>query len=218
MNTVHVRPLLCLFDLDGTLIDSEEGIFAGIRHALGRLEIPVPAENVLRQWIGPPLRHNFASVLDADRVEDGVSLYREYFEATGWREHSVYADIPELLASLKADGHTLVVVTSKIDVHAHRIIEALPFGHLFSATYAAKPDSMHSEKASMIAAALADFAVAADAAVMIGDRHFDIDGARANGVRGIGVLWGFGDADELRNAGASAIVRTALELRQALGG
>jgi phosphoglycolate phosphatase len=215
MTTAH--PLLCLFDLDGTLIDSEIGIFAGIRYALGKMRTPVPAADRLRQWIGPPLRTNFASVLPDDRVDEAVSFYREYFEATGWHEHSVYEDMPQLLADLKAEGHTLVVVTSKFDIHARKIIASLPFGELFSAIYAAAPNAMHSEKASMIGAALADFGVAAEAAVMIGDRHFDIEGARANGVKGIGVLWGFGDTNELHDAGASAIVHDARELHRAIG-
>jgi phosphoglycolate phosphatase len=210
--------MLCLFDLDGTLIDSEAGIFAGIRYSLERMQVPVPAPDALRRWIGPPLRQNFAHVLAADRVERGVALYREYFEATGWLEHTVYAGIPELLAHLKSQGHTLVVVTSKVDVHARRVVASLAFGDLFSAVYAPGPDSMASEKASMVAAALADFSGNKNTTVMIGDRYYDIDGARANGVRSIGVLWGFGDVDELRKAGADAIVGTVDELRLAIPG
>jgi phosphoglycolate phosphatase len=167
--------MLCLFDLDGTLIDSEAGIFAGIRYSLERMQVPVPAPDALRRWIGPPLRQNFAHVLAADRVERGVALYREYFEATGWLEHTVYAGIPELLANLKSQGHTLVVVTSKVDVHAHRVVASLAFGDLFSAVYAPGPDSMTSEKASMVAAALADFSGNKNTTVMIGDRYYDID-------------------------------------------
>jgi phosphoglycolate phosphatase len=210
--------MLCLFDLDGTLIDSEVGIFAGIRYALERMHAPVPSHEALRRWIGPPLRQNFASVLAPEHVEQGVALYREYFEATGWSEHEVYPGIPELLASLTAEGHTLVVVTSKVDIHAHRVVASLAFGDLFRAVYAPGPDSMTSEKASMIAAALSDFGGDKATTVMIGDRYYDIDGARANGVRNIGVLWGFGDAEELRDAGADAIVSTVDELRRAIPG
>jgi phosphoglycolate phosphatase len=204
--------VLCLFDLDGTLIDSEPGIFAGIRHALTTLDTTVPDAAALRDWIGPPLRQNFAALLDPAGVERAVALYHEYFKAEGWRQRRVYDGIPEVLATLSARGHTLVLVTSKIRDHARMIIDDLPFGDLFQSIYAPGPEAAHSQKASMIAAALRDFATAPGDAVMIGDRNFDIEGAVANKVRGVGVLWGFGDEAELTSAGASVLARRPAEL------
>jgi phosphoglycolate phosphatase len=197
--------VLCLFDLDGTLIDSEPGITACIRHALAKLDVTAPDD--LRAWIGPPLRHGFAPLLghDAARVEAAVAYYHERFSTLGWREHAVYPGVAALVGRLRAAGHRLAVVTSKPVQHAAPILESLPFGAGFEKLYGPAPDSAHSEKAGMIAAALADFGAAPADAAMIGDRRFDIEGAVANGIAGIGVLWGFGSREELRQAGARAL-------------
>jgi len=206
--------MLCLFDLDGTLIDSEHGITACVKHALARLGVPAPAHEELRRWIGPPLRHSFAPLLDhdAERIEAAVAYYHERFDTHGWREHAIYPGIEALIGRLRSSGHRLAVVTSKPHHHAAPIVEHLPFGAAFERLYGPHPGSAHSEKAAMIGEALADFGSDPANAVMIGDRHFDIDGAVANRVRGFGVLWGFGSRAELEQAGASAIVATPDEL------
>lgn len=211
---------LALFDLDGTLIDSETGIVRSIEHALERLGATIPSREELRTWIGPPLRATFPRVLgdDAEAVERAVAFYRERFSAVGWREHTIYAGIAEAIANVADSGATLAVVTTKVATYAGRIVESLPFGARFARTYAPPPESASSEKAAMIAQALVDFGVAATDAVMIGDRHFDIEGAKANGVRAIGVTWGFGDRAELEEAGADAIVTKAAELVATLRG
>jgi phosphoglycolate phosphatase len=206
--------MLCLFDLDGTLIDSEHGIVACVKHALAKLDVPAPSQEELRDWIGPPLRHSFAPLLDHDplRIDAAVEYYHERFHTDGWREHSIYPGIEMLIQRLLASGHQLAVVTSKPQRHAAPIIAHLPFGDAFLRLYGPSPNSAHSEKASMIAAALADFGASPEQTVMIGDRRFDIEGAVANDVRGIGVLWGFGSRAELEQAGASAIAATPDEL------
>ncbi len=208
--------MLCLFDLDGTLIDSEPGITACIRHACERLGVPAPAE--LRPWIGPPLRHSFAPLLghDAVRVEAAVDYYHERFAVLGWREHAVYPGIAAAIARLREAGHRLAVVTSKPMRHAAPILESLPFGDAFEKLYGPDPSSAHCEKASMIAAALADFGAAPREAAMIGDRRYDIEGAVANRVRGIGVLWGFGSREELQQAGAQALAGDPGQLAELL--
>jgi len=206
--------MLCLFDLDGTLIDSEHGIVACVKHALAKLDVPAPPQEELRGWIGPPLRHSFAPLLDHDplRIEAAVEYYHERFHTDGWREHEIYPGIETLIQRLLAGGHQLAVVTSKPHRHAAPIVAHLPFGDAFLRLYGPSPESAHSEKASMIAAALSDFGAKPEHTVMIGDRRFDIEGAVANDVRGIGVLWGFGSRAELELAGASAIAATPDEL------
>jgi phosphoglycolate phosphatase len=208
--------MLCLFDLDGTLIDSELGIVACVRHAFEQLGVPAPAE--LRHWIGPPLRHSFGPLLGHDpvRVEAAVEHYHQRFHAIGWREHTVYPGVDAMIGRLLDAGHELAIVTSKPQRHAAPIVESFPFAKAFSRLYGPDPSSPHSEKASMIAAALADFGAAPEQAVMIGDRHFDIDGAVVNRVRGIGVLWGFGSREELEGAGAHALAATPDELTRLL--
>ena len=205
---------LALFDLDGTLIDSEIGILASIEYALTRLGAAVPSRAELRRWIGPPLRATFPLVLgdDAALIERAVALYREHFGAIGWREYVVYPGIAETVEALARGGVRLAVVTSKVDLYAGKIVASLPFGAHFAKVYAVGGGSAHSEKAAMIANALAESGIAAGAAAMIGDRHFDVEGALANGVRAIGVSWGFGDRAELAAAGAHAIAASPREL------
>ncbi|MDF3982458.1 HAD hydrolase-like protein [Luteibacter sp. PPL554] len=206
--------MLFLFDLDGTLIDSEIGIVSGVRHSLAHVGAEAPDDTLLRGWIGPPLRVSFREVLgdDPERIEAAVTAYGDRFREIGWSEHTVYEGIPETIASLSAAGHHLAIVTSKIRVHAERIVPHLPFGAAFDRLYAPGPETAHSEKAQMIAAALADFDYPKDQVIMVGDRRFDIEGAVANGVRGVGVLWGFGDRDELEQAGAWKTVHSPQEL------
>ena len=138
---------LALFDLDGTLIDSEAGIVNCIEHALRTLGAAIPPRAHLRDWIGPPLRATFPRVLgdDAAALERAVELYRERFSTIGWREHVVYADIGAAIEELGARGVQLAVVTTKPDTSAGRIVASLPFGARFTRTYAAAANSAHCE-------------------------------------------------------------------------
>ena len=206
-------PRLWLFDLDGTLIDSAPGIHASIDHALAALGRPPLPVAQLPHWIGPPLRQSFAAVCaDAAEVERAVDAYRAHYAAHGWAEHRVYPGIPELLRQLAAQGARLALVTSKVERYARQIVQAASWGQGFDAVYGAGAASAHSEKAAQIARALQDFAVPARAAVMVGDRSYDIAGARANGVRGIGVLWGYGAREELAGAGADTLAARPADL------
>jgi len=206
--------MLVLFDLDGTLIDSQLGIFAGVRHALSSVGGVAPDDAVLRSWIGPPLRVTFGSVLgdDNDRIEAAIEAYSQRFRDVGWSEHTVYEGVADMIAALVDGGHRLAVVTSKTRHHAEPIIAHLPFGKAFERLYAPGPETARSEKADMIAAALADFGQSPDETLMIGDRLYDMEGAVENGVRGVGVLWGFGDREELEAAGAWKLVDAPAEV------
>jgi len=210
---------LLLFDLDGTLIDSSPGIFASMEHAFACVGARAPSRERLRNFIGPPLRASFAEVVGEDpaRVAQTVAHYRARYDALGWTEHAVYPGIAELIVALAAGGHTLAVVTTKVAPMAQRLLAHLPFGAHFARVYAPDGEASRCEKAEMIAAALRDFGAAAAHATMVGDRHFDIAGARANGVRGLGVAWGFGSAQELQESGAAAIAATPQQLGRLLG-
>jgi len=203
------------FDLDGTLIDSAVGITRCVAHAFERLGEPVPAEDALRRWIGPPLRDSFGPLLgDPARTERAVEFYRERFETHGWREHAIYEGIGEVVAGLAAAGHRLAVVTAKNEPHARRIVEHLPFGALFEDVIGATPCGRLSHKPELIGEALARLSLAPDGCWMIGDRHMDIHGARHHGMPSVGVLWGFGGEPELREAGATHLVATPSGLRE----
>ena len=198
------------FDLDGTLIDSAVGITRCVRYSLERMGHPGLPDAALRGWIGPALRVSYGRLFDdpAD-VERAVMLYRERYDAEGWAEHTVYAGVGEAVEALHAAGCRLAVVTAKNEPHARRIVDTLPFGHRFDDVVGATLDGRLSHKPELIAEALARFGLGADDAratcTMIGDRHLDIAGAAHHGLRGVGVLWGFGDEAELRDAGAHAI-------------
>ena len=211
------------FDLDGTLIDSAVGITRCVAYALERMGHPGLPDAQLRGWIGPALRVSFGKVFDdAADVERAVLLYRERYDVEGWAEHTIYDGIGDAVGALHAAGHRLLVVTAKNEPHARRIVATLPFGHCFDDVVGATLDGRLSHKPELIAEALMRLSLTPQEAVarctMIGDRHLDIEGAQHHGMRGVGVLWGFGDAHELRTAGAHALAQTPAQLPALLAG
>lgn len=211
------------FDLDGTLIDSAVGITRCVAYALERMGHPGLPEQELRGWIGPALRVSFGALFpQPDDIERAVALYRERFEIEGWREHTIYEGIGDAVVALHRAGYRLSVVTAKNEPHARKIIATLPFGDCFEEIVGATPDGRLSHKPELIAEALARLSLSAQHAAthcaMIGDRHMDIDGARHHGMRGVGVLWGFGSERELREAQAHALVAAPQHLVEAIAG
>ena len=204
---------ILFFDLDGTLIDSAIGITRCVAYALEKSGEPVPPEQELRRWIGPPLRDSFAPLLkDAEKTEAAVGFYRERFETDGWAEHTVYAGIENVVETLAKRGHRLAVVTAKNDGHARKIIEHLPFGHHFEMISGASLDGRISYKSQLIQIAMESMQVEAKDCVMIGDRHMDIEGAQHHQMANVGVLWGFGGFDELSRANATHIIERPEQL------
>ncbi|HEV7269584.1 HAD hydrolase-like protein [Pseudoxanthomonas sp.] len=205
------------FDLDGTLIDSAVGITRCIAHALTQLEHPIPSEAELRGWIGPSLRTSFMPLLgDPAKVEAAIEHYLERFESHGWLEHQVYAGVGETIEALHAEGHRLAVVTAKNEPHARKILAHLPFGHRFEDIIGATVDGRLSHKKDLIGEALRRLSLTPDACWMIGDRRMDIEGARHHGMRNVGVLWGFGGEEELRDAGATRLAGAPDQLQPLL--
>lgn len=201
------------FDLDGTLIDSSEGILDCMRFALAQLGRGIPPDETLRSWIGPPLRTSFGPYLgDAELTERAVALYLQRMDESGWSAYRVYDGILDALARLRDEGARLSVVTAKVETYARRIVEHAPFGPWFSEVVGATPDGALSHKADLIRVAMQRGAARPESTVMVGDRHFDMDGARHHGLSSIGVLWGFGSADELREAGAMRLAESPARL------
>lgn len=208
-----------LFDLDGTLIDSFDGITRSIAHAFEQLGETGPDATVLREWIGPPLRLSFGDWFgdpqDA-RIETAVAHYRTRFDCVGWKEHVIYDGVHELIDALAARGHRMAVVTAKNEPHAARIVEHLPFAQHFETVVGATLDTSRSDKTELIAEALERLAVAPRHCTMLGDRRFDIDGARDHGMHSIGIGWGYGSAEELARAGADSVVVNPAALAELL--
>jgi phosphoglycolate phosphatase len=210
------QPVL-FFDLDGTLIDSSVGITRSIAYALETMRHPVPDEQALRGWIGPALRTSFQPLLgDEDKVEQAVALYLERYGREGWTEHSVYDGIAELLEGLRATGYRMAVVTAKNENNARKILSHLPFGAYFEDIVGCTDDGRLTHKVELIAEALSRFGLQPAQCVMIGDRRMDIEGAAEHGMTGVGVLWGFGSEQELRDAGARRIAAAPAQLPQLL--
>lgn len=201
------------FDLDGTLTDPKPGITRSIRYALQKMEqVDIPTEDELTWCIGPPLRSSFVKMLGEDSADRAVSLYRERFSEIGLYENRVYDGIDEVLTTLRRSGHRLFVATSKAHVYADRIIDHFGLRPHFSYVFGAELDGTHSDKSHLLAHALKETGVDPAKTLMIGDRSHDMVGAGKNGIKGIGVLYGYGSRDELIGAGARHVCATPAEI------
>ncbi len=200
--------LAVFFDLDGTLTDPKPGITECIRHALGGLGRIVPPVDDLLWCIGPPLPKTFATLLettDPALVARAMALYRERFGTVGLFENALYPGVPDAVAAVRAAGFATYVMTSKPHVYATRIVEHFGLTPLFDSVYGSELDGTRVEKTDLIAYALAQERLDPARVVMIGDREHDAIGARSNGVRVIGVSYGYGSEAELLREGAELI-------------
>jgi phosphoglycolate phosphatase len=203
-----------LFDLDGTLSASEPGIVASLVEALAAEGFPEPAADVLRATIGPPFAVGLPAIgVPVERVDDVVRRYRARYGETGLFDTTLYAGVVEMLDALRAAGLVVGLATSKSEDFARRVVAHLGIdGHL-DIIAAADADGRRSDKASVVGHAL-DLAgnPPVSEIIMVGDRHHDVDGARAHGVDTILVAWGYGTADEHHSARPFAIAETPADV------
>ena len=199
------------FDLDGTLTDPYEGITRCILYALDRLGFPHPTDEYLYSCIGPPLYDTFPELVGDELTLRAIDLYRERFAETGWQENKPYEGILEVLGTLADAGHTLFVATSKPHVHANVIVEHFGMAPYISEVYGCELDGTRANKVELLAHALAKNPGNIPR-IMIGDRKHDLIGAVANGMRPVGVAYGYGSLDELESAGASAIATVPADI------
>ena len=207
-----------LFDLDGTLTNPEKGITTGVQIALRRFGIEENDPDRLRAFIGPPLWAMFRQQygLSAEEAERAVGYYREYYVDTGLFENFVYPGIPELLDRLRQDGRRLWVATSKPTVMAERVLRHFGLDASFERICGIGLNDADKSKSDVIADVLTDFELTPAETVMAGDRKYDIEGGRANGLRTVGVTWGFGSVAELLLAGATALAQDPASLPEIL--
>ncbi|MBR4385547.1 MAG: HAD family hydrolase [Treponema sp.] len=203
------------FDLDGTLTDPALGITNSFSHALKEMGREIPSYATFCSFIGPPIKESFASLgFSKKETEEGIKKYREYFSTKGLFENKVYEGIPKLLAELKAAGKKLVVATSKPEVFSIQIADHFGFAQYFDAICGSTMDQTRSTKASVIEYALERNKIQDKSQVlMVGDREHDILGAKQNGLKSCGVLFGYGTRQELENAGANFIAKDISELK-----
>lgn len=197
-----------LFDLDGTLTDPGEGITNSVAYAMGKFGMEVPERKELYKFIGPTLAESFGEFcgLKGDDVTQAIAWYREYYRPHGIHENLLYDGVEEMLRRLRDAGKTLLVATSKPEPFARQILEGFGLANYFTYIAGANFDETRGDKADVIAYGLESAGIAADDhVIMVGDRKFDVIGARQNGLDCIGVLSGYGGRQELEQAGARYI-------------
>jgi phosphoglycolate phosphatase len=211
---------LILFDLDGTLTDSGPGILNCLEYALQDQGIPIPEREEMRKLLGPPLVVTFCDVfgMNEEQASQAIDKYRERYHDVGLFENSVYEGVPELLAELQGAGLRLATATSKPEYSATRILQHFELDQYFDFIGAAALDGSRDSKNLVIAHTLQNTNThpTSHNIIMIGDRHHDVHGAKEHGIDTIGVLWGYGDRDELDEAGAINIAKNPVELRDLL--
>lgn len=201
-----------LFDLDGTLTDSGEGIINCAILALEHFGCPIPSREAMRVFVGPPLHESFINHgVPADKAEEAVAVYRSRYIPIGKYENTPYPGIRELLENLKTEGHTLYVATSKPEQMSVDILEHFDLAKYFDRICGASMDTSRSTKEAVISY-LIEQNGRADNMIMVGDTKFDILGAKYHGIPAIGVSWGYGNVAQMEAAGAAAIVHTPAEL------
>lgn len=197
-----------LFDFDGTLADSMEGMIACIRHAFVTVGIPY-TEAQLRKMVGPPFRlalREMFGVTDEERIERLIRIYRTEYADNGW-QCELFDGITDMLGTLREHGVRLAVATSKPMKFTNIMVDGLNLRRYFDFVGGAESDNSRDSKADVIEYVLAAFApVDRSRVLMVGDRLYDIDGAKQTGVVSAGVLWGYGDREELEAHGADYIV------------
>lgn len=205
-----------LFDLDGTLTDSAEGIIKSVQYSAEKMGIEIPEFEALKVFVGPPLRDIYSEYFgfDGEDLDKAVEYYRERYASKGINENSVYNGIPEVLEYLKAKGITLAVATSKPEKYAELIIKDFGLDKYFDYVFGSTFDEERNTKTKVIEYALRIGNIAKADTIMIGDRNYDVIGAKETGIQCIGVTYGYGDTEELTSAGADYIVHSVSEIKK----
>ena len=204
-----------VFDLDGTLFDAEEGIVSSVRKAMEEMGLVIPQGAELRQVVGPPLRYSFHDLLNvpAERLDEAAERYARIFRSEGMYRYSVYPGIRTLLRVLKENGLYVALASSKPQELCEHILQVYCLRHYFDRVIGETDNHAKLGKPEMIRRALPEHY---RRAAMVGDRLYDMEGAKAAGVDGIGAVYGCGSEEELRKAGADRLVSDADALRELL--
>lgn len=214
-----------LFDLDGTLTDPKLGITSSVQYALRALGIEEPSLDRLEPFIGPPLADSFREFygLEGERLATAIDKYRERFATQGIFENEIYPGIPQMLADLKAKGKKLAIASSKPTLFVEQILEHFEIEKYFDHVVGSNMDGTRGTKEEVVEETLRQMLTVEmtpgqkrDAVAMVGDRKFDIEGARAHGITSVGVSFGYAPEGELEEAGADFIVNSVDSLHVVL--
>lgn len=204
-----------LFDLDGTLTDPGIGITNSVMHALKQYDIEVVDRSELYRFIGPPLADSFARYYGFSKEQslEAIGHYRAYYAPHGIFENEVYAGIPEVLAELKARGKKVLLATSKPEEFAVKILQHFALDSYFDCVAGATMDEKIVTKVEIMEMALHRMQITdVSRALMIGDREYDISGAKHFGMDSVGVTYGYGSRRELEEAGATYLAEKPRDL------
>lgn len=206
---------IILFDLDGTLTESGIGIMNGAVYALSKFGIEVKDRDELRRFIGPPLVWSFKEFygFTDEQALEAEKIFRDYYSEKGMFENAVYDGVHETLGELKRRGYTLMVATAKPEFYAIPILEHFDLKQYFDFVGGALMEAGRKNKVEVLQYVLEhEKLIDLDKVLMVGDRYHDVEGAHAVGIECAGVLYGYGDREELEKAGAEYIVEKAENL------
>lgn len=206
---------IIFFDLDGTLLDSAPGILESVKYALSSLGIKEEREEVLNSFIGPPLFDAFSKNynLEKEVADRAVEKYRENYNDNGaMKKFTVYNGVENMLKSLNNAGLTICLATAKPREYAYKMLESVDFTKYFHFINGASFDETKRTKSAVIKDTINTNNFDKSRIVMVGDRENDITGARKNNIASIGVLYGYGDEEELRDAGCKIICKTPADV------
>ena len=216
---VDLKPQLVIFDLDGTLTDSAEGIVASFRHALAHIGAKVPDGDLAAQIVGPPMEDTLRSMELGEHAEAAIAAFRAEYASRGWAMNALFEGIEPLLTDLRAAGVRLAVATSKLEPTARRVLAHFRLDGHFEVIAGAAPDGSRKTKVEVLAHALEQLRPLPERVLMVGDRSHDVDGAAAHGIDTVVVGWGYGRADFPDGFSPIGVTHAATidELRGALG-
>jgi phosphoglycolate phosphatase-like HAD superfamily hydrolase len=208
-----------IFDLDGTLTDSAEGIVTCFLHALGHIGAPVPEGDLAARIVGPPMDDTFYAMGLGESAAEAIAAFRAEYGARGWAMNTLFDGIANLLGDLRAAGVRLAVATSKLEPTAQRILAHFGLDQHFEVIAGASPDGSRKSKEEVLAHALVQLQPLPERVLMVGDRSHDVDGAAAHGIDTVVVGWGYGKADFADGFGTTGVTHasTMSELRRTLG-
>ena len=212
--------MLYLFDFDGTLVDSAPGVTKCAQVAMARMGYPEYPLEKLRSFMGPPLTYSFRELTDmtVEEADQAVVYFRERYSDVGKFECSVYPGIPALLEKLKRAGHAIAVASAKPEPYVREIMDHFGIIGYFDAVAGATMDEKSAYKVKSIHTAIeqTNYGDRMDEVWMIGDRKYDMEGAKDVGIKAVGVLFGYGTREELESTGADIIAETVKDLETIL--